>query len=495
MRQSRATSTVLFLLLFALLIYTSYRAYALSLTHDESVSFLWFQHIDVLSCFFEKGCWPTANNHLLNTWAWQQSVHLLGISEWAIRLPNVLSHLLYLLCSLALVRSVTRQFWISLAGFALLNFNPYLLDFFSLARGYGLGMGLCMASIYAFFTYLRHERWPPLLAAYGLAALAVLSNFVMFNFLASLWATVFVISLLEKGRGPVRISFNWRQQLKMNAIPLGISTILGLLLYWPLRYLQEGSEFKYGAEQFWMTFQSVVRDSLYNNNYFSKDTLLIFSILYGVFIIFALAGAFWFFFRKPEESWRRLYLASALLFGMSCLVMITQHYLLGSNYLEDRKALVFLPLSGLLFFFLLYGLAQHLSQGPMVHFAAGFSALLLGFHLGRSANLHHCMEWRYDQSTREMVEYLDKHVPSGRAPATLGAYWMFQPTATFYHQVRGIQSFEAPPFIGGDALASGPDFFYVFEGQRTQLGDQYVVERKFKGGTVLLRRKDGAVKK
>ncbi|HQU61222.1 MAG TPA: hypothetical protein PLU64_18565, partial [Saprospiraceae bacterium] len=89
MRQSRATSTVLFLLLFALLAYTSYRAYALSLTHDESVSFLWFQHIDVLSCFFEKGCWPTANNHLLNTWAWQQSVKIFGISEWAIRLPNV----------------------------------------------------------------------------------------------------------------------------------------------------------------------------------------------------------------------------------------------------------------------------------------------------------------------------------------------------------------------------------------------------------------------
>lgn len=489
MRRPSALSTPLLLLPAALLAYTAFRACTLSMTHDESVSFLWFQDTDVLSCFFEKGCWPTANNHLLNTWAWQQSVRLFGASEWAIRLPNVAAHLVYLLCSAALVRVVTRQFWIGLAGFALLNFNPYLLDFFSLARGYGLSIGLSMASLYAFFAFLRRERWPALLAAYSLAALAVLANFVALNFLASLWGAAMAISLLGGGEQGARLRFRWRRQFWMNGIPLGIGLVLAMLLYRPLSYLQAGSEFNYGAERFWMTFRSVVQDSLYNIRYLSDDTLWVFSLLYGLFILLALGGAFWFFFRGPVESWRRQYLAAALIFLTSCAVMIAQHYLLGSHYLENRKALHFIPLSALLFFFFLHGLASHFPRWRALNPAAGLLALLLLYHLGRAAAFGHALEWWYDKNTREMVEYLDGNIPSGREPASLGVHWMFQPTTFFYHQFLGVTTFTAPPFVGGDGLPEGNfDYYYTFEGQARQMGKQYAVLREFKEGTVLLRR-------
>ena len=476
-------------LLAALLAYTAYRACALSMTHDESVSFLWFQNIDVLSCFFEKSCWPTANNHLLNTWAWQQSMRLFGISEWALRLPNVLAHLIYLLCSLGIILAVTRRFWIALAGIALLNFNPYLLDFFSLARGYGLSVGLCMGSLYAFMAFFRHGRWPALLASYLLAALAVLANFVAFNFLASLWGAMFIMSLIQEKTGTISFRFRWRQQLRMNAIPLVIGLVLALLLYRPIRYLQEAKEFHYGAERLWMTFRSIVQSSLYDNRYFAADTLWIFFLFYGILISLALAGAFWFYYRKPEEAWRKQYLATALLFLTSCIVMAAQHYLLGSNYLEGRKALHFIPLSGLLFFFMLYGVCSAHLNGWAAKLGAGLCLLLPAYHLGRSFNLSHCYEWRFDQSTRDMVKYLDAQITPGQAPATMGAYWMFQPTATFYHQVLGIRSFAAPPFVGGDTLNPGPDFFYLFESQAPQLEGRYTVLKKFSGGMVLMRRK------
>ncbi|MCB0598169.1 MAG: hypothetical protein KDD28_29090, partial [Phaeodactylibacter sp.] len=147
LRHQRLLTLCLALLLGALLAYTSYRAATLSMTHDESASYNWFRDTNIFTCFYSKDCWYNANNHLLNTWGWQQTVRLLGVSEWTVRLPNLLAHLLYLLCSLAVVRSVADRFWVGLAGFAFINFNPYLLEFFGLARGYGLVAGLSMASM------------------------------------------------------------------------------------------------------------------------------------------------------------------------------------------------------------------------------------------------------------------------------------------------------------------------------------------------------------
>ncbi len=494
-RNPRLLTLALSVLLCALLAYTGYRAVALSMTHDESTSYNWFRDINVFSCFYSKDCWYNANNHLLNTWSWQHTVRWFGASEWAMRLPNLLAHLLYLLCSLALVRSVTGRFWVGLAGFAFINFNPYLLEFFSLARGYGLCAGLSMASIYALFVFLRNSRWPSLLASYLLAALAVLANFVALNYLASLWGAVFLLSLFRQGRVPGRIGFQWRQQLWMNAIPLTLTIILGLLLYRPIRFLQGTCDFDaYGTSNFLTAFRSVVENSLYGVHYFSKDTLLVFTILYGAFIIPALIGAFWFFFRAPEQSWRQQYLAAALLFLMSCAVMTAQHHILGSNYLEGRKALILVSLSGLLFFFLLHGLAERYFKPRMAGIAGALVALLLGYHLVRAGNFDYSREWWYDKDTREMVLYLDSIVPPGRDAVALGVTDIFQPTTSFYRTTLGLGSFNEPLYASEIYTDGRYDFYFVFDDQIPRLEEKYVLEKRFEGGRSLLRRKDVVLK-
>ena len=491
LRHQRLLTLCLALLLGALLAYTSYRAATLSMTHDESASYNWFRDTNIFTCFYSKDCWYNANNHLLNTWGWQQSTRLLGVSEWTVRLPNLLAHLLYLLCTLAVVRSVANRFWVGLVGFAFINFNPYLLEFFGLARGYGLVAGLSMASMCALFVFLRNNRWPALLASYLLAALAALANFVALNYLASLWGAVFLLSLFRQGTSPGRIGFQWRRQLWMNAIPLGISIILAALLYRPIRFLPETGDFdSYGTSSFAAAFRSVVENSLYGVNYFGENTISAFTLLYAVAVIPALVGAFWFFFRAPEQNWRQQYLATALLFLLSSIVMTVQHHVLGSNYLEGRKALLFISLSGLLFFFLLHGLAEMYFRPRLADVLAALFAVLAVYHLARAGNLDYSREWWYDKNTREMILYLNTIVPPENAPVELGVADMFQPTTSFYQQAWEVKVF-TPPFYSSEIHTDGRfDFYYVFDSQIPLLEEKYEVEKRFTGGQSLLRKRD-----
>lgn len=495
-KNQRSLLITLTVLLCGLLAYTAARAALLSMTHDESTTFNWFQHTNVFSCFHSEDCWVNANNHLLNTWGWQQSVRLFGISEFAIRTPNLLAHLLYLLCTLALAWKTSRQFWLTLAGFALLNINPYLLDFFSLARGYGLYVGICMSSVYLLFIYLENQRPATLLGSYLLAALAVMANFVALNYLLSLWATVFFMSLFRPFKDSAKPAFQWREQLRTNLIPLSISLILAVLLYRPIQFLQGGGEFTFGAERFAQSFQSLVQDSLYSVNYFGKNTLWIFGLLYALAIFAALFDAFRLllpagnrFALADAPVWRRQYLAAAFLFIGSCLIMIAQHYILGSNYLQNRKALLFIPLSALLFFFLLHSLQQAFSDNRF-NIALAFIALFIVYHFFRTANFQYTREWWYDQNTREMVEYMDARIPPARDSVQLGVNWVFQPSTLFYLQTKQIEAI-IPPAIGGEIHADGRyDFYYVFDGDIPRLEEKYVVEKRFKWGRSLLRRRD-----
>lgn len=479
--------SVLLLLSAALLAYTTARAALLAMTHDESSTYL-LRGINVFSCFFSAECWGNANLHLLNTWLMQYSERLFGTSEWSLRLPNLLAHVLYLYASLRLVLSLRGHFLVALAGFMLINFNPYLLDFFSLARGYGLNSGLMMASVVTLFFFLKEQRRPILVWSYAFAFLAVMANFVALNYFVSLWGTVLVMSLLRPADRKVRLRFDWSRQVRLNAIPLAASILLAVLLYVPIRALQGGGEFVYGGQNFGGTFTALVKHSLYGANYFGEQTAPVFQAIYVTLLLSSLIGAFWFFFHRPEQAWRRYYLATALLFLFSCLVMVAQHYILGSNYLTDRKSLVFFILSGLLFYFLLYGLADRFGRG-FGAVAGAIIVLTIAYHAGRTANFTYCREWWYDRDTKEMVRYLDEMPLPDTGRVRLGVNWVFKPSTSFYLDRREMSRIKHPPFDTDIQTDGRYDLYYVFGGDFERLKDQYEVEKWFPVGTVLLRRK------
>ena len=187
---SNKASGILLLISLGLLIYTTLRAVHVSMTHDESSTFFNYLHRNVWASFFSPEYWGTANLHITNTLLMQVTVGLFGTKEIFVRMPNLIAHVIYLFFSARLVMRVNSNIWIALAGFIILNTNPYFLDFFSLGRGYGLAAAFSMMSFYYLYQYLHERSFAALIGCFMGAFLAVISNFTYLNFYAALLAFV-----------------------------------------------------------------------------------------------------------------------------------------------------------------------------------------------------------------------------------------------------------------------------------------------------------------
>ena len=128
----RLVWAVLLLAAVGLLASSIYRASTFPFVHDESLSFTIVNG--------EPGWGASPNNHLLNTFLMRLCSTLFGNSELSLRAPNILAHVLYLVSSILLLRRL-QHVLLQVVGFVFLNLNPFMLDFFFLARGYGLALG------------------------------------------------------------------------------------------------------------------------------------------------------------------------------------------------------------------------------------------------------------------------------------------------------------------------------------------------------------------
>lgn len=124
------------------------RAVLVPLTYDEAASYLRYISQDFLAVFnFE-----VATNHFLNTLPTKLVSIIAGDSELALRLPSLAGYGLYLSFSVLILRSISER-PVAIAGFVLLNLNPYLLDYFALSRGYGLSLGCLMGALFFFLRF------------------------------------------------------------------------------------------------------------------------------------------------------------------------------------------------------------------------------------------------------------------------------------------------------------------------------------------------------
>ena len=177
------------LVYLALFIYAFLRSYYLSFTHDESLSFSIFNDVATIST-------TTANNHILNTFLMWISSFILGNSEWALRLPNVLAFGVYLsACYLLLIKDKSN--WLLIIGSSLLLLNPFSIEFFALARGYGISLGCMMVSLYFLLNNCFHyTSFHEFIKAYKrtllFAFLAVLANLSMINYFIAVILIYFI---------------------------------------------------------------------------------------------------------------------------------------------------------------------------------------------------------------------------------------------------------------------------------------------------------------
>jgi len=120
-----------------------YRAATVSITPPEAATYNRFvgpEWRDALSL-------TTANNHVFYTLLARLSTSAFHLTDLALRLPSLLGCALYFWAVFRLARRNFACAPLFLAAVALLALNPLVLDYFSMARGYGLALAFWMCSL------------------------------------------------------------------------------------------------------------------------------------------------------------------------------------------------------------------------------------------------------------------------------------------------------------------------------------------------------------
>lgn len=465
----------------ALWCYSFAKAGLTSITHDEASTY--FHHINsgFFNCLYYPDCWKSANNHLLNTLLWQQTIQWLGPTELGMRLPNLLAHLLFLVSSASIVLRFTPRLLPGIAAFAVLNFNPYLLDFFALARGYGLCAGFVMAALALWLGYWQHRKLSRLAWCCAALTAAILSNFVALNIFLAVAGATFLLTL--KGER--------RFFLRSTALLGSTALLLALMLHRPIRFLRQGGEFQYGTERLWESLESLVKNGLYGHLYIGDLTL---PLLAGLAYAAALGATGYALvcFRKSENAGRDSFFAGVCLaFLLSIAGMIAQHYLLGSVYLVNRTAV---PLAVLLSAVLAVGLL-HTSDSRRRWSVSVVSVLILfalSWNLLRAANVRYFREWWYDENTKTVMLYMNDVGAARQESVGLGVSWLFYPAAEFYRVTLGLQHVAQVSNDPNISPEAGYDYYYIEDSNREVLSEMYQQEKYFPWGRVLMRKKSVA---
>lgn len=391
----------LFLPAFLLFAYVAFRAMQLSLIWDEANTF--FEHVRTPFWLPNNYNYMSANNHLLNTWLMKCSVNVFGESEFALRLPNVIAAGFYFVFIAAILEKLFEKRWQILLAFLIVTLNPFVLDFFSVARGYGISLTLLMGGMWQITNYifaqhkLRYGIYAQLfLIAATLANLTLIHVLFVVTFLLILSRFIF-----NRSTHPIRTSFT------LTFLPT--AAVLALLPH--LNKLKIAGALFYGdeAKSLWDTVLSLSLGSFYGTTYSSPlaPAFAMAILLTGLICVIFLVRNSTTAMKTNQGKWA-VTVVAILIF---CLASPTlMHLTVKTNYLFGRTALFYLPLFTLSFIGLILVFPKNIKTSILIVFA-----IILAFHFIFSGNISSYYDWREQADVKNAMKNLKKQsVPEGQ---------------------------------------------------------------------------------
>jgi hypothetical protein len=370
---------------------------------------------------------PLLNNHILNTLLMKLSSAMLGVSELSLRLPNILAHLLYLVFTFRIFNRYGGKN--AMLFFLLMNASPFLIDFFSLARGYGLAIGLMTAGFYFICRYLEEQKNKYYLSAMLFMAFAALANFALLN----------LVLLFMFMRNVLRFTV-YRQKITLrnlwqaNYINLLIFAFLLGICYEPLRKLIQLKMLTTGGMNgFWFdTVESSIRAFAYNVSYKTGLEILCRILVCTVTGLFFIRLIGQFFRRREITLTYTILLFSGGSFFLLVLSSIVQHFLMNTPFMETRFALFLYPLFMLITCFIILDYSE-ISNTIYARVATSTIVLVFAAHTLSSLNISWYHEWKYDRYTKTVIGQLKEIKDRDSIPQIVfGATWYFYPAIEFY---------------------------------------------------------------
>jgi hypothetical protein len=488
-RKPLSISCIIFLCAIFLFCYSLIRANTLSLTHDEAMNFNYVNYStyqQILNSTF-------SNSHLLNSLSIKLLTSLLGSSELVLRIPALTGHILFLLGSYLLLRQFINQYRLVLC-FLVLNTHPFLLDFFSCERGYGLALGLMMMSFVFVVPYMKQlatENTPVnsvkifilVLLSTILLALSTFAHLTMMIVYLVTLGILLCLGLLHH----LNAFFTHKANIQItgfNILAVFLPSFISGLFVWAIYHKVIPEMQATGELTYYEPTRSFIRGSVVSlierTYYFPTPSLIENNIIIVAIGVFLLLGAFLFFLYlvkfKKSQLRNTLFFFFLLTFCLGAGV-IAQHELLNTAYPIGRTCLYFLPIFSL-FLILLWECGRTMvnlrwKNGTDLFFSLFF--LILSLHFITCFNLGSYYDWRYDSSTKQMMIQLrtliqDKNLISKEV--SLGASWYFEPSINYYKNRFDILPLRPAQRNGFSNL---DDFYYLTKEQEKLIKDYRLI--------------------
>ena len=437
---SKHINKIIFGIALFLFAYTAYRALVLSITWDEAFSYLQFTRHEIF--IPEKYEQMHANNHFLNTWMSIYFIKWFGVSEFVLRLPALIGHLLFLFFSFKLIKNFVHRTptgenkWLVLVAFLIINLNPYILDFFSLSRGYALSLGLMMTSIYYLYAYLTNE-FKAKYAIYSslTGTLATLANFVILNYFIVSFGIILLVAgyIFLKNKGKLA---------NQSLIAIAGTTVIVFLSLWFLvpvaMKLKEGGALFYGGKSgFWSDTICTITDRCF----YGLPYPHVFQQAAKGFLFFIIAAVIVFVVYKiikKKTSSSLLFLGALLFLILFCaLSTLVQHHFLGTLLLIDRTAMFFVVLFNVLLVFFINELAKRSTRAIILPLLIN---VLVVIHFVWAFNLNYVLEWKSNADIKEMLVDLKKvvEIPKEKTSIDICIPLSFDQPINYYRAVDNL---------------------------------------------------------
>ncbi len=415
-----------------------YKAATLSFTHDESASYLIMENHSIWQIFTDESAWKSANNHILNSTLYKVSTSIFGQNDFAMRLPNVLAFFGCLWIAFFIVRTKLSSPTSKFVFFAILFFNPFVLDFYSLCRGYGLSMFFHFGFLAAIWHFHDTKRISMLYIAYGcliFACLSLLTSLVLFpTYTLALWIT-------SKSH-----QFDRKHLKHIILVPIISGIIALLLLAKPILYLINSNEFEYGVASIWDSFKSVILSTFTMVS--RQDFMWVYDVLTVVFLFILIYVLY-----VSIKQRKNIYVSVSVMVFIVLLHVLC--FGLGIMFPVDRKVTIYIPILALLF-------ANQINNLPTerlnrVTTVLSFSACILAL---LSNKLDRTTEWAYDRKTKDFILHVDQLAKND--PKVLLTEWWFNPSADYYIKTLKLKNIQLLPYDKKFDLRSKPDMVIAF---------------------------------
>lgn len=418
------------------IVYVVYRAMVLDFNYDECWTFLGYAQASIYDVLVNT--YPAANNHVLHSLLMKLSAKLFGDAPFALRIPVVLAFFAYILVVIKMVLETPKLF--RLPVFLGLIYQPYLLDYFSMARGYGIALAALLFAVFVLFRFTSSAKSIDLWKGSGALIIASWSNFAFLLPSVAWWGIAALIVF--------KLELPWQSFFK--SFLSFIATAL-VLFTAPIMQLIEANELYYGANHFFTgTLQSVLARIVYQIDIGFLPTMG-FSMLLLVLLLITIHS--WLKSKKPDLA----------IIGFSILILsfvgnIIQRQLTGAPYLIDRTALFSIPLLFLAVPLLYNNLHPALSKV----FNVALTALIL-MNMWQAFNGSYFLDFKPYADTENAMRKIKALTGDARAgEVVIGKSTYMNATINYYKEYLDMPQIAHSSLAYCNEQASYP-FYYLFE--------------------------------